>query len=87
VTDRAPRRQPAPRPLAVVLVVNVRGLTAWILEPADLEERKRRGEAVKKAFAAALELHHDQVNRQVRAEARLAAWTSRPPSTHAIRSN
>jgi hypothetical protein len=81
VTDRAPRRQPAPRPLAVVLVVNVRGLTAWILEPADLEERKRRGEAVKKAFAAALELHHEDVNRQFRAEARLAAWTPRPPST------
>ena len=89
MSDHERRRQPAPRPLAVVLVVNVRGLVPWVLEAADLEARKRRGEAAKRALAAALELHHDQVNRQVRAEARLATTlkTSRPPSTHAIRSN
>jgi hypothetical protein len=53
-------------PNAVVLIVNLRGVAAWVSRPADLAERRRRG----------------AVDAQLRREARLAAsWTSRPPST------
>ena len=74
----------SPRPIAVVVIFDLAAAIAWATEPDDVEERRRRGEAVKKALASVLELHREEIN----AEARLAAsWTSRPPSTHAIGAN
>ncbi len=78
----------SPRPLAVVVILDLAAVVDWVSEPATLEERRRRGEAAKRALAAALELHHDDVNRQIRTEAHLAAsWTSRPPSPSITRRN
>ena len=76
-----------PTPLAVVATLDLAAVVDWVSEPATLEERRRRGEAAKRALADALAaVDHDQANAEIRsAKLRLdrtpTLKTSRPPAS------
>jgi hypothetical protein len=79
--------QPAPRVQLIGIGLDGEGfrrLLAWVAEPDDLEERRRRGEIVKRGIAELLaRVDHDDVNTQIRSALRFdhapATWTWSPP--------